>query len=157
MASDGDSGPLSIYNREMIFDMGINYNVSKLLLEYAHVSITRLPTSSAAGNPDVIVVSVCPGATKSDISRDITSLATCATLAVLSLLQRQTEEGSRPYISGLTLGDKGHGTFWSNDSIKEISPLIAGDEGKGMQEIVWEEVVGGFTKDVSEIDELIKG
>ena len=157
MASDGDCGPLSIYNRKEIFDMGITYNVSKLLLEYAHAALTRLATSSGTGKPDVIVVSVCPGATKSDITRDITSLATRATLIVFSLLQRQTEEGSRAYISGLTLGNEGHGKFWSNDSIKEVSPLLAGDEGKRMQETVWGEIVAALRQDVPEIDDIIEG
>lgn len=58
--------------------MGTTYNISKLLLEYAHVSLTRLATSSSTGKPDVIIVSVYPGATKSDITRDITSLVTRA-------------------------------------------------------------------------------
>ncbi|GAB7336446.1 hypothetical protein MBLNU13_g09740t1 [Cladosporium sp. NU13] len=156
MASDGDSGPLSIYNREEIFDMRITYNVSKLFLEYAHASLTRLATSSATDKPDVIVVSVCPGATKSDITRDITSLVTRATLIMFSLLQRRTEEGSRAYISGLILGEKGHGKFWSNDSIKEISPLLEGEEGFRLQETVWQEIITALRKDVSDIDQIIR-
>lgn len=155
IASDGDAGPLSICNREETFDMGTNYNVSKLLLEYAHASLAHLATSSSTGELDVIVVSVCPGATKSDITRDITSFVTRATLIVFLLLQRQTEEDSRPYISGMIQGEKAHGIFWSNDATKDLSPLLIGKEGSKMQEKVWQEIVTALRKEVADIDGLI--
>jgi len=98
------------------------YGMSKVLLEFAKVGLTSLVThkgSSGKGADDVYVVSVCPGPTKSDLARDQTGLLLRIFVSIMRFFQRSGEEGSRTYISALTLGEKGQGGFWQNDRLRE--------------------------------------
>lgn len=96
------------------------YAITKLFLMYAWAHIASKAVSAKTGKPGVYVTSVCPGATRSSIARDISGVLLRAALWVFStFFQRTTEEGSRTYISGATLGEKSHGRFWRNDVIEE--------------------------------------
>lgn len=114
-----DAGPLEIYNRPSTFDVMPQYSVSKLFLEYAHAGLTEVAGGSKA-EPDVFVTSVCPGATKSDLTRDAKTIwYGRIAMFVLGLVQRTTEEGSRIYITGTTMGAKANGCFIRDDKIQE--------------------------------------
>lgn len=121
---DPHAGPLAVYNRHdekqssVEFSMS-QYQASKLFLEYAHKGLADLAMSNKAGEPNVIVVSVCPGATKSDIARDHTSMFMRSALWLMSLMQRSSEQGSRTYISGVAFGKEAHGRFWVSDTFRE--------------------------------------
>ena len=113
-----DVGHLEIYNRQTGFDPMVQYSVSKLFLEYAHAGLTKVASSS--GLPSVFVTSVCPGATKSNLIRDAATLWYGPIIVfLLGLVQRTTEEGSRTYITGTTMGSKAHGRFIKDDKIQE--------------------------------------
>ncbi|KAK5116049.1 hypothetical protein LTR85_009331 [Meristemomyces frigidus] len=158
LATDPKSGagPLEIYNQASEFNVITQYNISKLFLEYAHAGLTKLATSPASGKPAVTVVSICPGGTKSNLARDHTAWYMRAALFVFALIfQRSTEEGSRTYISGAALGERGHGKFWQDDVIKEPAPLLSGEKGDRLQAQVWHEIVEALKKDVPEVDESL--
>ncbi|KAK4548089.1 hypothetical protein LTR36_010809 [Oleoguttula mirabilis] len=160
LATDPDSGaagPLETYNHPATFNAITQYNISKLFLEYGHAGLAALATSPATGKPDVTVVSICPGATKSNLARDNTAWYMRAALFIFALLfQRSTEEGARTYISGAALGEKGHGQFWQDDRISEPAPLLSGEKGEKLQAQVWHEIVVALQKDVPEVDGLLK-
>lgn len=122
LATDPSSkvGLLELNNRSANFDAAGQYTISKLFLEYVHAGLTTLSTSLSSRKPDIVVVSVCPGATKSDLARDHTAWHMRVALFVFSsVFQRPTEEGARTYVSGAALGGDGHGKFWQNDTIRE--------------------------------------
>lgn len=112
------AGPLETYNQPSNFDGMTHYNVTKLFLECAHAGLTKLATSQTDGKPKVTVVSISPGGTKSGLNRDVTEWYMKAMMAVIyHVFLRSTEEGSRIYISGAALGEKGHGKYWAEDKI----------------------------------------
>jgi NAD(P)-dependent dehydrogenase (short-subunit alcohol dehydrogenase family) len=116
---DGSSvGVVEAYNQKKNFDAMMGYCGSKLLLECAKTGLVEVANGKGT-SPDVLVVSVCPGPTRSEIGRDQTAWYMRAALWTLSLMQRTSEEGSRSYISGVTLGKDGQGAFWQHDRMRE--------------------------------------
>lgn len=114
------TAPLMAYNTSKGYNFQDQYGHSKLFLEYGHTGLTKLATNKQTGKPDVYVVSVCPGVTQTEFSRDFKGLWYMRPLIMLlSLVSRTAEQGSRTYISGITLGEKGHGRFWRHDEIQE--------------------------------------
>jgi len=68
----------------------------------------------------VVVLAVCPGAAKSDLSRGYTGVVAGIFKAVFAaLFLRTTEQGARTLVSGTTLGEEANGRFWTNDEVKE--------------------------------------
>ncbi|KAK6394227.1 hypothetical protein LTR65_002073 [Meristemomyces frigidus] len=115
-----ETAPLAAYNTSKGYNFKDQYGHSKLFLEYGHTGLTHLAQNQQTGKPDVYVVSVCPGITQSEFTRDFKSLWYMQPVIMLvSLVMRAAEEGSRTYISGIALGEKGHGRFWTWDEIKE--------------------------------------
>lgn len=114
---DLSAGPLEAYNSPDTFSGMAQYSYSKLLLLYAIPYLCKL-AESKNGRPEAYVTVVGPGATVSDIGRDATGIAFSAVKTLMNILARSTEEGARAYISGITLGEKGHGRFWQNDLIQ---------------------------------------
>jgi NAD(P)-dependent dehydrogenase (short-subunit alcohol dehydrogenase family) len=95
------------------------YNLSKLFVMYIQSSLLPLANNAKTGKPDVYVTTVCPGPCESDLARDATAWYFKIILSIMKiLLQRPTETGARTYISGVTLGEKGHGRFWKDDKIR---------------------------------------
>ena len=123
---DDGKGSLAAYNDPKNFDFVRQYGITKVLLEFAKAGLTKL-AGSQHGNvgetidsePDVYIISVCPGATKSELARDHKALSMRAILRVLKMFQRSTEQGARTYISGVTQGKDGHGGFWQHDRLRE--------------------------------------
>ncbi|KAF2764368.1 NAD(P)-binding protein [Teratosphaeria nubilosa] len=116
-----DEGPLALYNRPVGFVYLKQYALSKLFLEYAHVALAGLALNKDTSKPDVLVISVCPGATQSEITRDAQKYDLRMRLAIWlfgGMFQRRTEEGARTYITALTVGQEGHGRWFMDDSIK---------------------------------------
>jgi NAD(P)-dependent dehydrogenase (short-subunit alcohol dehydrogenase family) len=129
-------GPLKTYSQPDHFDSQISYGVSKLFLEYTHTHLSRQVLNPSTGKPEVIIVSVCPGATKSSLARDLNGVLLKAAFWVYSaLLQRPTEVGARTYISGVVVGEEGHGKMWTNDVIKDLATQFS-KEGTFCHEIV---------------------
>lgn len=124
LLQDHKKGFLQTSSNPKHFSSMVSYSVSKLFLEYAKVALAQLAGSNGSdgdrSSADVFVVTVCPGPTQSNLARDQSAWYMRAALFLFSkLFQRTTEEGSRTYISGLTLGPKGHGSFWQYDRLRE--------------------------------------
>ncbi|WPH03311.1 Hypothetical protein R9X50_00618800 [Acrodontium crateriforme] len=150
LAKDGNATPLEVYNKEIYFDPLSQYSVSKLFLEYAHAGLTKV-----AGT-DVFVTSVCPGATRSELTRDARAIWYFRIiLFFLELVQRTGEEGSRTYITGTTMGLKAQGRFIRDDHIQDPSPMLQGERGAKTQGEVWRNIVAALKQDVPDIDRFI--
>ena len=117
---NSETEPLASYNQPKGYFGPTQYSVSKLLLMYAETALAQLAMSKETGKPDFYVTVVCPGATASELGRDATAWYYKIVMFLFRLLvQRQTEEGARTYISGVTQGEKAHGRFWKDDVIRE--------------------------------------
>ncbi|KAF2717816.1 NAD(P)-binding protein [Polychaeton citri CBS 116435] len=149
-----ESAPLSAYNDPTPFDVERQYQISKLFVTHANFPIAELAKDKDTGRPDTFVVTICPGGTKSDLARDMTAWYFRAASKVLTLVQRETEEGARTYISGVSQGETAHGKFWMDDSVKEWAPLVDGEKGKQLRITVWNEILDALEKDIPEIRKL---
>ncbi|KAK3704156.1 hypothetical protein LTR37_013996 [Vermiconidia calcicola] len=153
-----DRTPFASYNTPTGFGkVGVQYNVSKLFVLYVQAGLVDLAKNKESGNPDVFIPVVCPGATNSELGREVKAWLVLRVLLWLFevLIQRTTEEGARTYISGIDQGEKTHGEFWKDDKIRAPAPLMAGEKGKQLRATVWEEVVDALAKDVPEVRQLV--
>ena len=117
---NNESAPFAEYNKDENYSPQTQYNVSKLFVMYAQTALTQMANNKETGKPDFYVTVICPGATQSDLARDITSWYFQIFVFIFRhLIQRKTEEGARTYISGVTQGEKAHGRFWKDDVIRE--------------------------------------
>ena len=133
-----ETTPLASYNEAANFSGPVHYSVSKLFVMYAQHYLTQLANATPSARPGTHVTVVCPGATKSDLGRDADAWYMKLAMSIFSfLMQKTTEEGSREYVSGIDLGEKGHGKFWTEDRIAWPAPLMEGEKGKVLQERVW--------------------
>lgn len=152
-----ETTPLASYNQKEKYTGPIQYSVSKLFVMYVQHYLTQIANATPTSKPDTYVTVVCPGATKSDLARDGDAWYFRAFTAVFQfLIAKTTEEGSREYISGVDLGEKGHGKFWTQDMISWDAPLMEGEKGKVLRDRVWEEVIAALERDVPEVRELAK-
>lgn len=150
-----ETSPLASYNEKATYVGPVSYSVSKLFVMYVENHLAELMKSSSSATPDSYVTVVCPGATKSDLARDASAWYEKIFVALLStLIQKSTEEGARQYISGVELGEKGHGKFWVMDRIEPSGPLTQGEKGKVLQDRVWEEVLAALERDVPDVRQL---
>ena len=114
-------GVLRAYNDRATYASYMQYGVSKVLVQLLVqklAELTRRPGTS--GEPDVLVLAVCPGMTKSALGRGhMTSWVMQVGMAVLfSTMARTTEQGSRTIVSGVLQGPEAHGRFWQHDEIQ---------------------------------------
>ncbi|KAL8729325.1 MAG: hypothetical protein Q9166_004822 [cf. Caloplaca sp. 2 TL-2023] len=123
------------------------YNISKLFLMYAANELAATVDNHTEKNekntlPTVIVNSVNPGATATNLTRNITGIILRIVAYVyLNLLARTAEEGSRSLVSACALGQESHGEFWQDDRLVIRNHLVESEEGKKMQKRVWREIV----------------
>jgi len=113
---------LKSYNSANGYNALNQYGTSKLFVMYVMQTLASFVRASdtALEKVDVIVTSVCPGASKSEISRGYNGLVIKAAKAVLfAIFARTTEAGSRSLVSGVTLGEGAHGRFWQHDRLKQ--------------------------------------
>lgn len=152
---EGSASILDGANKAAAFGSGKAYRHSKLLLMYVAQSIAKLVQHDTTKPPEVFVPSVCPGACTSELARGYNSLPMKAVKFQMSMLALRTaEEGSRAYVSGTDVGEKGHGRFWQNDVVREPAPLLVGNEGEMLREKVWSEVLEALAKDMPEMRAL---
>jgi NAD(P)-dependent dehydrogenase (short-subunit alcohol dehydrogenase family) len=99
---------------------GLNQNAkSKLLAMYVMRSIAALETRSNR-EIDVIVSATCPGACRSDLTRNFkgAGLSTTVGLKIFNLLfSKTTEEGARVYVSAAALGPEAHGCWYKTTAL----------------------------------------
>lgn len=119
---DTKMDPIEVYNSEESFaSIGFmqQYSMTKLFLMYAQWQLVNLVADPNTKKPRAFVVVVGPGPTQSGIGRDASGQPLAVRLAFsgMHMLMKTAEQGSRTYISGLMLGEQGHGQFWQWDSI----------------------------------------
>ncbi|KAB8240180.1 hypothetical protein BDV35DRAFT_386055 [Aspergillus flavus] len=114
---------LEVYNSETSFrTFGFiqQYSLTKLFLMYVQWQLVKLVDDKVSGSPRVYVIVVGPGPTQSGLGRDFqeqSSLGVRVAVHTMNLLTKTAEQGARTYLSGLMLGEKGHGQFWQWDSV----------------------------------------
>ncbi len=111
------SNILQAFNVSENFSAGKMYDTSKLFAMYAANELAER-TLDSSGEPQVVVLSCCPGFCVSELDRPFNSIVERTVLAVVhTLLARTTEEGSRTYVSAVLQGKEAHGKYWKNDEI----------------------------------------
>lgn len=94
------------------------YMTSKLFLMCAMKQLAEMATGNN-GEPDVIMTAICPGACKSDLSRDYDGRVFKIVKNVAgAMILKTAEEGARTYIIGVTKGKESHGNFIQNSEIR---------------------------------------
>jgi NAD(P)-dependent dehydrogenase (short-subunit alcohol dehydrogenase family) len=110
---------LKAYNNSDTYNFSQQYDTSKLFLEYCKAAMVERESSKDPSVHDVKIISVCPGAVKSDLARDLAKNPVFrAILPIFSLLQRSGEEGARTYISATATGPEAQGAFYRDDKVQ---------------------------------------
>jgi len=94
---------------------------SKLFAMYISESLAVLATGPD-GKPEVIVTSVCPGACKSDLMRDLLGKSFSQTLALRVfdiLFNKPTEQGGWSYVRAAALPSEGHGRWYKTTALTQ--------------------------------------
>ncbi|KAI5461815.1 hypothetical protein BGZ63DRAFT_509386 [Mariannaea sp. PMI_226] len=121
------------------------YSVSKLLIVYAVRELAKLVTL-ADGESEVVVNYLCPGACKSDLSRNWQGLSRRVIFYLIQVtICKTTEEGARTLVYATGLGQESHGLWIHNNRIEEPGLLVRNDIGQKLQEKVWAEILGVLT------------
>lgn len=107
------------------FDGRMQYSLSKFLLMCALEPLARLSgwggeNAINGSEPDVVVISCCPGLCKSDLTRSFDEWYIRYSEALIGgLISRTTEDGARVLVSAATVGKEGNGGYWKNDTLME--------------------------------------
>ena len=94
---------------------------SKLFATYISQSLATLALGRN-GEPQVIVTSVCPGACKSDLTRDLVGNSFLQTFALRIfdiLFNKPTEEGGWSYVQAAALPEEGHGKWYKTTALTQ--------------------------------------
>jgi len=114
---------LDSYNNEAALAEGMvgmpQYQRSKLFLQAAVQYLGDHIALAADGKPEVIVLSVCPGATKTDIGRNAKGILQSFGVVLFFAFARSPEQGSRIVISGVDVGVPAQGGFYTEDAVQE--------------------------------------
>ncbi|KAL8647217.1 MAG: hypothetical protein Q9226_006521 [Calogaya cf. arnoldii] len=95
------------------------YILSKLFLMYAANELAATVQGvEKSTSTNVVVNSVNPGATATNLTRNITGIILrIVAFVYLNLLARTAEEGSRSLVSACALGKESQGGFWQDDKL----------------------------------------
>lgn len=172
--------PLEIYNDPSTYNPIIQYSISKLFLQFIQTGLVKHlgPVETAKAE----IVTVCPGATKSDIARgEFPWPLRVAQKLFYYVFMKPTEQGARTYVGGVCLEGKGHGAFYRwgrvdayvfpfvssshrsglGRAVADVylsgrpAPTLVGPENEKLQEKVWEDVLRILRKDVPEVDAIL--
>ncbi|RDW82104.1 hypothetical protein BP6252_03216 [Coleophoma cylindrospora] len=137
------------------------YPLSKLLEQYIANEIAKLALGPD-GKPEVIVNTICPGMTVSNLARQYkTSLAASVAVgAFLRLIAKSTAGGARTYILAALTTPSEHGKFINHYLSEEEYKTrtvknITGEEGRRMQAGVWAEAIAILGESVPEITKFV--
>ena len=99
------------------FDWALQGSRTKLFTQYIANELADL-TRKSSGEVETIVTSVCPGATKSDLMRDMRAFPSSIFTKIFDILfNKTTEEGARVYIAASVLGAEGHGGWYKTTAL----------------------------------------
>jgi len=114
---------LDSYNCEAALAQGMlgmpQYQRSKLFLQAAVQYLGGHIPLAADGKPEVFVLSICPGAVKTDIGRSAKGVIQTFGVWLFFAFARTPEEGSRTVISGLDVGTPAQGGFYREDAVQK--------------------------------------
>ena len=113
------SNLLAAYNAADSFSSNGQYAISKLLQMYVMQTLARWmrPEGVAEARPRVLVMAVCPGACRSQLSRGYEGFWINILRRVIFLVLRTQEQGARILVSGVLQGPEAHGQFFREDGI----------------------------------------
>lgn len=139
--------PLAETSEEKNFPPGAlggqtQYSRSKLFLEYAIRHLTEIPVLRGQnGKPLVIINSVCPGAVRTDIDRNLESwFAKVASRVILNLVAMSAADGANAYLQALTQGDQSMGQLWAANQIIPEWEALKSEKGQALGNRIWEEL-----------------
>ncbi|OOO13446.1 major facilitator superfamily MFS_1 [Aspergillus oryzae] len=151
-----------VYNSETSFrTFGFiqQYSLTKLFLMYVQWQLVKLVDDKVSGSPRVYVIVVGPGPTQSGLGRDFqeqSSLGVRVAVHTMNLLTKTAEQGARTYLSGLMLGEKGHGQFWQWDSVNRPAKWCSDPNAIMRSERVWASVLAALEKDLPGTERLVQ-
>jgi len=144
------TSPLKLMSQPENFPPGglggqARYGQSKLLLEYAMRHLVNVPSlRNKDVKPNVIINSVCPGVTKSELGRNFDSWVQQFFINWIfyPLVGKSAEQGANCYLLAYAQGDESHGKLSAaGDSYVEEWDAIRSDAGRDFGDKVWAEMV----------------
>ncbi|KAF8074521.1 hypothetical protein FPV67DRAFT_1605312 [Lyophyllum atratum] len=121
--------------------MAVRYQISKLLNVFFYQGL-----SDRLAHSPLIVVGVNPGFCLSEFRRSFSGLRAAFVWAFEKALARTTEEGGRQLVYAAVgeSEDEGRlrGSYLSAAKVSEASDFALGAEGRALQDILWEEMMG---------------
>lgn len=141
------TAPLKTMSQQEQFPAGVGggpaqYARSKLMLEYAMRRMAQLPTIRSTQNtPFVIINSVCPGMTKTDLARSYESWFLRVLKQIFFMVfAKSAEAGATSYLQALTQVEGTTGQMWAGENIVDEWPFLKSDQGRKLGDAVWEEM-----------------
>ncbi|CAI6090749.1 unnamed protein product [Clonostachys chloroleuca] len=139
-----------------------NYAVSKLLLMYTIEEITRM-ARGPDGDPFVVVNSVCPGMTYTEMALPIASRSWFHNLCVYltNLITAKTpDSGSRIIVQTAVKPKEYHGDFFNywltpERYREEAASTITNDKGRALQRLVWKDIIEELRAKVPGLDSIL--
>ncbi|KAF2760636.1 hypothetical protein EJ05DRAFT_436608 [Pseudovirgaria hyperparasitica] len=150
--ADHETAPniLESFNVADGYNAARQYSLSKLFIQLA-ISQLALHVNDENGNPDVVVLGTCPGLICSGLARSYTgALFWVAYMIFTFLFARSTEEGARSLVSGVALGERGHGRFWQHDKLHPSARHLDEMEREELRGQVWYDIMDAWRKSVSD-------
>ena len=139
--------PLKAMSQQENFPAGAvggqaQYARSKLMLEYAMRRMVQLPiTRSAQNTPLVIINSVCPGVTKTDLARGYEGWFFAVLKRIFFVLfSKSAEAGANSYLQAVIQGEGSMGQMWAGGHIVEEWSFLKSEKGRKLGDNVWEEM-----------------
>ncbi|KEZ39612.1 Short chain dehydrogenase [Scedosporium apiospermum] len=114
------------------------YFTSKLL----QLICARKLASTLPPERGIIVTSLSPGLCNTDLFRNAPWFARWILGAMLSLVGRSAEMGSRTLVSGALAGSEMHGEYMRHCGRAEYPGVVEGEEGEALMGRVWGELLG---------------
>lgn len=120
----------------------VQYGRSKLYLEYALRRLVKIPALyENEDKPLVIVNSVCPGMTVSDLGRSYESWVLKLVQKLLfTLFAKSTADGANSSLTALSQGEESMGQMWANDQISPEWTNLTSTDGQKLGDNVWKEL-----------------
>jgi len=142
-------------NEEEGFDGVDQYAVSKLINVYTAEEIAKIiPLVDDQGSPAVIINSVDPGLTHSEIYDGVSPLSL---RLMLYFFGRKTEVGSRNLTQAAILGKEAHGGFIHSAKLDTPGKMVTSPQGKTAQRKVWGELIAVLKQISPEVEEIAQG